>query len=177
MLFRSENIHTIDCTLSPDQITGFCERYEQQIAALGGIDIQLLGLGKGGHVIFNEPGSMINSPTRLVHLDTQTRISLASDFFGMEHVPQKAVTIGIRTILQAKRVIMMAWGEGKTKVTKNTIERAVTDAVPTSFMQQHMNATVYLDHSAASELCRVKTPWLVGQCNWTDRLEIGRAHV
>lgn len=166
----SENIHTFDCTLPPDQIADHCNQYEQQIAALGGIDIQLLGLGKGGHVIFNEPGSMVNSQTRLVHLDTQTRISLASDFFGMEHVPQKAVTIGIRTILQAKRVIMMAWGEGKTKVAKNTIEGPVTDAVPTSFMQQHMNAAVYLDHSAASELTRVKTPWLVGQCNWTDRL-------
>ena len=165
-----ENIHFFDGTIEPDKVQDFCSRYEQQIASLGGIDIQLLGMGKGGHVIFNEPGSMLNSKTRLVNLDTQTKISLAADFFGLEHVPQTAFTLGISTILQAKEVIMMAWGEGKAKVAKNTIEGAVTDTMPTSFIQQHLDASIYLDHAASTELRRVKTPWKVGSCQWTDRL-------
>ena len=165
-----ENINFPDSTLSPELVDGFCAAYDRKIAALGGIDLQILGIGRTGHVGCNEPGSMVNSLTRLITLDTTTRIDAADEFFGEEYVPRYAITMGIGTILSAKKLILMAWGEGKAHVIRDAVEGNITDMLPTSYLQNHPNAKVILDLAAASELTRIKTPWLVGTCNWNDRL-------
>jgi len=165
-----ENINFPDGLLAPELIAGFCAAYDRKISSLGGIDLQILGIGRTGHIAFNEPGSMINSLTRLITLDTITRIDAAGDFFGEEFVARRAITMGIGTILAAKKLILMAWGEGKARVIRNAVEGPVTDSLPTSYLQNHPNAKVVLDMAAASELTRMKTPWLVGSCNWNDRL-------
>jgi len=165
-----ENINYPDGSLAPELIDGFCAAYDRKIASLGGIDLQILGIGRTGHIACNEPGSMINSLTRLITLDTITRIDAAGDFFGEEFVPRRAITMGIGTILSAKKLILMAWGESKSCVIRNAVEGPVTDSLPTSYLQNHPNTKIVLDLAAASELTRVKTPWLVGTCNWNDRL-------
>lgn len=165
-----ENINIPDGTLPKEKISAFCREYEQKIDALGGIDIQVLGIGRTGHIGFNEPGSSEKSLTRLVTLDQVTRIDAASDFFGEENVPRKAITMGVGSILKAKMSIMMAWGEGKAAVIKKALEGEVTDQIPSSFLQKHNNCLVVLDDAAASELVRVKTPWLLESVDWDDRL-------
>ena len=165
-----ENINMIDGSIAPEMIDGFCAAYESKIKSLGGIDLQILGIGQTGHIACNEPGSMVNSFTRLITLDTTTRINAASDFFGEEYVPRCAITMGIGTIVAAKKLILMAWGEGKSHVIRNAVEGPLTDMLPTSYLQNHPNAKIVLDAAAASELTRVKTPWLVGSCKWNDRL-------
>ncbi|NMM50135.1 glucosamine-6-phosphate deaminase [Marinigracilibium pacificum] len=164
------NVHVPDGTLDPVEIQAYCERYEEKILELGGLDIQILGIGRTGHIGFNEPGSQINSRTRLITLDHITRIDAASDFFGEDFVPKKAITMGVGTILKAKRVILMAWGEGKAGVVKRTVEGEVSDTVPATYLQMHPNATIVIDEAAADELVRIKSPWLVGDCLWTDRM-------
>ena len=164
------NINFLDGSLAPEHVDSFCAAYDRKITSLGGIDLQILGIGRTGHIAGNEPGSMINSVTRLITLDTITRIDAAGDFFGEEFVPRAAITMGIGNILAAKKLILMAWGEGKAHVIRDAVEGPVTDMLPTSFLQNHPNAKVVLDLAAASELTRVKTPWLVGRCNWNDRL-------
>ncbi len=164
------NIHIPDGTLSKDQVAGFCKEYDQQIANLGGIDLQILGVGRTGHIGFNEPGSSERSVTRMITLDQVTRIDAASDFFSEENVPKKAITMGVGTILQSKRIIMMAWGEGKGHIIKKAVEGPITDQIPSTFLQKHNNTLVVLDEAAASQLTAVKTPWLVNSCEWTDKL-------
>ncbi|MDR1864427.1 MAG: glucosamine-6-phosphate deaminase [Bacteroidales bacterium] len=165
-----DNINFPDGSTPPELVAGFCAGYDRKIASLGGIDLQILGIGRTGHVGFNEPGSMVNSPTRLISLDTITRVDAAADFFGEEFVPRRAITMGLGGILSAKRIVLLAWGEGKARIIRHAVEGPVTDSLPTSYLQNHPNAKVVLDLSAASELTRVKTPWLVGVCNWNDRL-------
>ncbi|MDR0814683.1 MAG: 6-phosphogluconolactonase, partial [Bacteroidales bacterium] len=165
-----ENIHFPDGSLAPEQIADFCAGYDRQIAGLGGIDFQILGIGFTGHIGFNEPGSTVNSPTRLISLDTITRVNAASDFFGEQFVPRRAITMGLGAILSAKKIVLLAWGEGKARIIRDAIEGPMTDSIPTSSLQKHANAKVVLDLAAASELTRVKTPWLVGTCEWSDRL-------
>ncbi len=165
-----ENINFPDGSLAPELVAGFCAAYDRKINGLGGLDLQVLGIGRTGHIGCNEPGSMINSPTRLITLDSITRVDAAGDFFGEEFVPRRAITMGLGTILAAKKLILLAWGEGKARIIRNAVEGPVTDLLPTSYLQNHPNAKVVLDLAAASELTRVKTPWLVGSCNWTDRL-------
>ncbi|MDR3094954.1 MAG: glucosamine-6-phosphate deaminase [Bacteroidales bacterium] len=165
-----ENIHFPDGSLAPEQIADFCAGYDRQIAGLGGIDLQILGIGFTGHIGFNEPGSTVNSLTRLISLDTVTRVNAASDFFGEQFVPRRAITMGLGAILSAKKIVLLAWGEGKARIIRDAIEGPATDSIPTSFLQKHANAKVVLDLAAASELTRVKTPWLVGTCEWNDRL-------
>lgn len=163
-------IHIPDGTLPKEKVADFCREYEAKIDALGGIDIQILGIGRTGHIGFNEPGSTEKSFTRLVTLDQVTRIDAASDFFGEENVPRKAITMGVGSILKAKRVIMMAWGEGKAKVIKKAVEGPITDQIPSSFLQKHDNCLVILDEAASSELVRIKTPWLIDSIDWNDAL-------
>ena len=115
---RPENVHVPDGTVPPEQVAAYCQRYEEQIREAGGIDLQLLGIGRTGHVGFNEPGSGTASRTRLITLDHVTRIDAASDFFGEENVPRSAITMGVGTILDARHIILMAWGEGKAAVVK-----------------------------------------------------------
>ncbi len=167
---EKQNIHIPDGTIEAKDVNRFCFEYERQMAEVGGIDIQILGIGRTGHIGFNEPGSAKDSMTRLITLDHLTRIDAASDFFGEENVPRTAMTMGVGTILKSRRIILMAWGEGKAKMIKTTLEGQITDTVPATYLQAHPNTTVVLDEAASAELTRTKTPWLVGTCEWTNRL-------
>ena len=161
-----ENIHIPDGTIAPDEIDNYCKSYEEIIESLGGIDIQLLGIGRTGHIGFNEPGSAIHSKTRRVWLDPVTRKDAASSFFGEQFVPKQAITMGVDTIMKAKKVILMAWGEGKSNIIYRTVEGAISDQVPATFLQHQNDCVFVLDKASASELTREKTPWLVGSCQW-----------
>ena len=165
-----ENVHIPDGTLSIEKVKDYCRAYEQKIVDCGGLDLQLLGIGRTGHIGFNEPGSSITSATRLVKLDPLTITDAAKDFIKEEYVPLRALTMGVGTIMKARKIILMAWGEGKAKILQETVEGKVSDEVPASFLQQHPNAEVVVDQWAALELTRIKTPWLVGMCAWDDNL-------
>jgi glucosamine-6-phosphate deaminase len=165
-----KNINIPDGTISKQKVAAFCRAYEKKIDALGGIDIQILGIGRTGHIGFNEPGSSDRTETRLITLDQVTRIDAASDFFGEENVPQNALTMGVGTILKSKRTIMMAWGEGKAPIVQKAVEGPVTDQVPSTYLQRHPNPLVVLDEAASSQLTKVKTPWLLQSCEWDDKL-------
>lgn len=164
------NIHIPDGTLAPDEVDAFCAEYERKIKAAGGIDVQVLGIGRTGHIGFNEPGSPRNSRTRLVTLDSITRRDAASGFFGEENVPNQAITMGVASILDARRVFLMAFGEHKAAVVYKALEQPPTEAISASFLQEHPDATVVLDEAAAAELTAIKRPWEVGSCNWTPEL-------
>src|SRR5688500_9233950 len=157
-----KNVHVPDGTIPRERVNEYCQKYEQWIKEAGGLDLQILGIGRTGHVGFNEPGSPRDSRTRLITLDKVTRMDAASDFFGEWNVPRKAITMGIDTILSARKVLLMAWGEGKAPVIKRAVEGDVTTQVAASFLQQHANARIVLDTAAAAELTRFKTPWLLG---------------
>ncbi len=161
-----QNIHIPDGTLPAEKVFDACMAYEKKIVELGGLDLQILGVGRTGHIGFNEPGSHLNSATRMVTLDHVTRVDAAADFFNQDNVPRKAITIGVGTIMKAKRIILMAWGEGKASIIAKTIEGVQIDAVPATFLQNHRNVTVVLDDAASATLTRIKTPWLVNSCTW-----------
>ncbi len=165
-----DQIHIPDGTIDEEEINEYCSSYEQKIQDAGGIDIQLLGIGRTGHIGFNEPGSRPDSRTRLITLDRITRKDAASDFFGEEHVPRRAITMGVGTILDADRIIMMAWGEGKAPVIQDAVEGSVRESIPATYLQEHDNAQVILDEAASEHLTRRKTPWLLTTCNWDDHL-------
>ncbi|MBK8922819.1 MAG: glucosamine-6-phosphate deaminase [Saprospirales bacterium] len=169
-----ENIHIPDGTITKEHIAQFCAEYEAKIRSFGGLDLQVLGIGRTGHIGFNEPGSGENSRTRLITLDHITITDAASDFFGEENVPRKAITMGVGTIMAARRVILMAWGEGKAKIIREAVEGPVSDHVPATYLQKHPQASVILDTAASAELTRIKTPWLVGEVKW-DVLLIKKA--
>ena len=164
----SENINIPDGTLAPKKVRDYCKAYEKKIADLGGLDFQLLGIGRTGHVGFNEPGSNINSQTRLVTLDHLTRYDAAGAFQGIDNVPSKAITMGIKTILSAKRIVLLAWGINKSEIILKAVEGILTANIPTTYLQKHENTTLVLDHQAASGLTRIKTPWITGNCDWSD---------
>jgi glucosamine-6-phosphate deaminase len=163
-------IHIPDGTLPHQSVQRYCLDYEHKIKEAGGIDIQILGIGRTGHIGFNEPGSARESITRLITLDHLTRIDAASDFFGEENVPRRAITMGVGTIMRSRKIILMAWGEGKARIIKSAVEGPVTDLLPASFLQDHPNASIVLDEAASAELTRVKNPWLVGSCQWNKKL-------
>lgn len=167
---KPENIHIPDGTLKKDGVAAFCEEYEAKIAQVGGLDVQILGIGRTGHIGFNEPGSTIDSKTRLITLDRLTMLDAASGFFGIENVPRRAITMGVGTILQAKKIYMMAWGEGKANIVRETIEGAMNTSIPATFLQQHKQTEVILDTAAAAELTRIKTPWLASPIKWNNFL-------
>ncbi len=166
-----ENVNIPDGTIPFDELTQYCIDYEMKIKNAGGLDFQLLGIGRTGHVGFNEPGSHINSGTRIITLDHITRVDASFDFNGIDFVPKRAVTMGVSTILRSKRIVLMAWGQNKAGIIKRTIQGDISSEVPATFLQNHNNATFVLDQSAASELTRNKTPWLVGECLWTPELK------
>ena len=173
---RPENVHIPDGTVPAEQVGEFCRRYEEQIQEAGGIDLQVLGIGRTGHIGFNEPGSGPASRTRLITLDHITRTDAASDFYGEENVPRRAVTMGVGTILEARAIVLLAWGEGKAAVVKRMVEGDMTDSVPATYLQRHPNVRVSLDQAAAAELTRVKTPWLAHvPCNWHDAAQVRKA--
>ncbi|HYW34749.1 MAG TPA: glucosamine-6-phosphate deaminase [Balneolaceae bacterium] len=165
-----EQVHIPDGTIAEEDIPAYCDRYEAQIQQAGGIDLQLLGIGRTGHIGFNEPGSRPNSRTRLITLDKITRKDAASDFFGEEYVPRRAITMGIGTILDARQIILMAWGESKSPIVKEAIEGDIKELVPATYLQNHADAGVILDQAASAELTRTKTPWLLTRCEWDDNL-------
>ena len=163
-----DNINIPSGSIKESQVRDFCKDYEKKINDLGGLDFQLLGIGRTGHIGFNEPGSNINSQTRLVTLDHLTRYDAARAFYGIENVPNKAITMGIKTILSAKRIVLLAWGINKREIIKKAIEDSLTPNIPTTYLQKHDNTTLVLDRQAASGLTRIKTPWLTGNCDWAD---------
>jgi glucosamine-6-phosphate deaminase len=164
------NINVPDGTITAEDAEDYCARYEQKIRRAGGIDLQVLGIGRTGHIGFNEPGSTRHSRTRLVTLDPVTRRDASSSFFGEENVPQWALTMGVGTILDARKIVLMSFGEHKAGVVQRAVEGPVTDAVAASFLQEHPDATFLLDHAAAGALGAVARPWTIGPIEWTPAL-------
>jgi len=167
---NKQNIFSPDGTIPKDTIFEHCRLYEQRIESFGGIDILLLGIGRVGNIGFNEPGSQANSNTRLILLDNTSRNDAAKLFGGTENVPISSITMGISTILAAKKIFLMAWGDDKAQMIKETVEGKVSDTIPASYLQVHNNTRVAIDLSAASNLTRIQRPWLVTSCEWNDKL-------
>lgn len=165
-----KNYHIPDGQIGLENIKQYCEEYEHKIQAAGGIDFQLLGIGRNGHIGFNEPGSHISSSTRLITLDRITRSDAAVDFSGIANVPRKAITMGINTILSAKRIVLLAWGERKADIIKMAVEGPVTEFVPASYLQAHPNTSLVVDDAAAGLLTRKKAPWLTEDVEWTKQM-------
>ena len=165
-----KNVHIPDGTLSIEKIPAFCLEYEKKITALGGLDLQILGIGRTGHIGFNEPGSAPNSGTRLVTLDDLTRRDASRDFGGKENVPTKAITMGIGTIFKAREIILMAWNRKKASIIKKAVEGEISSEVPATYLQLSDHVEFILDQDAASELTRFNTPWLVKDCTWDEPL-------
>lgn len=175
---KQENIHipdgqvgiAADGSIDGDAVEDYCARYEQLIRRSGGIDLQILGIGRTGHVGFNEPGSTRHSRTRLVTLDPVTRRDAASGFYGEENVPHQAITMGVGTIMEAKKIVIMAFGEHKAPIVQRAVEGDMTDAIAASFLQTHPDSTFLLDEAASSYLTPVRRPWVTGSINWTPKL-------
>jgi glucosamine-6-phosphate deaminase len=169
---RPENVHIPEGELPREAVDEACARYEMAIADVGGIDFQILGIGKTGHIGFNEPGSGVESRTRLVHLDAVTRKDAAADFFGEENVPREALTMGVATILAAREIAILATGEHKAAIVRRAVEGEVDIEVAATFLQRHPNTTFYVDDSAAADLTRIATPWLLDEVEWTTELMV-----
>jgi len=163
------NIHIPNGELPKEDIKKHCIKYEQLIEAVGGIDLQILGIGNNGHIGFNEPGSSVYSKTRMVSLDNITRIANAYEFQNISQVPRMAVTMGISTILKSRKILLMAWGM-KAPIVAKTVEGFVSEHVPASILQQHNDCTFVVDQTASEELTRIKYPWLTGECEWTPQM-------
>ena len=163
-----DRIFIPDGTISQDALAESCLRFENEIAELGGIDMLILGIGRTGHIGFNEPGSGTDSRTRPITLDAMTRIDAASNFFGVENVPRRAITMGVGTILDARRIILLAFGEGKSSIVARSVEGEVAPAVPATFLQRHDDVEFFLDRSAAANLTPIRSPWLVDEVRWDD---------
>lgn len=159
-----------DGRLQMEQIPAYCKEYEQKIEDLGGLDLQLLGIGGNGHIGFNEPGSLVDSKTRLIALNHTTRAGAASDFGGLSATPKKGITLGVKAIMSARRVLLMAWGESKADVIKQAVEGPVNEQVPASYLQAHPSTTFVIDEAAAQQLTKYKSPWLVESVNWDSQM-------
>ncbi len=170
------NIHIPDGDLDKKMIDNFCKEYEKKIKSYGGIDIQILGIGANGHIGFNEPGSNLNSITRLVKLDYQTRYDARLNFNGIKNVPSSAITMGIKTILASKRIILMAWGKSKSNAIKKAVEVRQNVKVPASLIQSHHNATIVLDTDSSSLLTQISHPWQVGEQTLDDEMTTRAIH-
>lgn len=167
---KAENIYTPDGTLPQDEVQEYCRQYEHLIKELGGMDVILLGIGRMGNIATNEPGSSLTSTSRLILIDETAREEMKMSFGSQETVPPCSITMGIETILSARKIFLTAWGEEKADIIKKTVEGKVTDAVPASFLQTHNDAHVVIDLPAAAKLTRIQHPWLVASCKWTDKL-------
>src|SRR2546426_3638890 len=167
---RPEQVHIPDGGVPRETFAEHCAAYERAIVEAGGIDFQMLGIGKSGHIGFNEPGSSPDERTRLVTLDTVTRKDASADFFGEDNVPREAITMGVASILEAREIALIATGEHKADIVARAVEGEVSQDVAATFLQRHANATAYLDLAAAAELTRIKTPWVLGPVEWTPEL-------
>jgi len=167
-----KNINIPDGTIDKDEVNDYCREYEQKIKDAGGIDIQLLGIGRTGHIGFNEPGSRPDSRTRMITLDVVTRKDAASNFFGEEFVPRHAITMGVKTIMEAHKVFLMAWSEGKAPIVKEAVEGEIRESIPATYLQEHPNAMVVLDEQH-QQSCPVSTRpgWLRLVSGMTSRFE------
>ncbi len=165
-----QNYHLPDGMITKENVKEHCLSYEQQIEEACGLDLQILGIGTNGHIGFNEPGSGIYTKTRLTTLDNSTRLANSYEFGNMTEVPRMAITMGISTILKSKKIILMAWGQAKASVIKKAVEDDDTEDVPASLLQNHDDCTFIIDETAASALTRFKSPWLTGECEWTNRM-------
>ncbi|TAJ56168.1 MAG: glucosamine-6-phosphate deaminase [Chitinophagaceae bacterium] len=163
------NIHIPNGSWPKDEIKKYCAEYEGKMEKAGGVDLQILGIGLNGHIGFNEPGSSIYSRTRLVNLQNTTRIANTYEFENISKVPRLAITMGIGNILKAKRIILMGWGQ-KAAIIARAVEGDVTEQIPASILQQHEDCTFVIDEAAATELTRIKSPWLTGDCEWTPQM-------
>ena len=166
---KAENIHTPDGSISQDEVIEHCHAYEQLIAAEGGIDIALLGIGSMGNIASNEPGSTLSSTSRIILIDQTSRDEMTNSFGTQEQVPPCSITMGIHTLLSAHKLFITAWGEEKSDIVEKIVEGPITDAVPASFIQTHNDAKFFIDLSAASKLTRIVHPWLVTNCEWNDK--------
>lgn len=166
---KAENIHTPDGSISQDEVIEHCHAYEQLIAAEGGIDIALLGIGRMGNIATNEPGSTLSSTNRIILIDQTSRDEMTNSFGTQEQVPPCSITMGIHTLLSAHKLFITAWGEEKSDIVEKIVEGPITDAVPASFIQTHNDAKFFIDLSAASKLTRIVHPWLVTNCEWNDK--------
>lgn len=164
------NCHIPDGTTAKEEIKQHCAAYEQKIADAGGIDLQILGIGVNGHIGFNEPGSSIFTKTRLTTLTNSTRLANSYEFANISAVPRLAITMGIGTIIKAKKIILLAWGSTKAPVIRESVEGDDTEHVPASLLQNHDDVTFVVDEAAAAELTRYKSPWLTGECEWNDTM-------
>jgi len=162
----AENVHVPDGMIARSEVFEYCRKYEERIREAGGIDLQVLGIGRTGHIGFNEPGSAVDSRTRMVTLDRLTRRDAARDFRGEANVPEYAITMGVGTILEAREIALLAWGESKAAILRAAIEGLQTDTVPASFLQRHSNCQCFIDETAAGELTRFRLPWKVGPVYW-----------
>jgi glucosamine-6-phosphate deaminase len=169
---RPENVHIPRGDVPRERLDDECRRYEETIRAAGGIDIQLLGIGRTGHIGFNEPGSGVGSRTRVVTLDLVTRQDAAADFFGEENVPREAITMGVATILDAREILILATGEHKAAIVRRAVEGEEDHEIAATFLQRHPHTTFFLDRAAAAALTRVATPWLLGPVEWTTDLAV-----
>ena len=154
------NINIPSGYIKSNKIEKHCVDFENKIKNAGGLDLQLLGIGRNGHIGFNEPGSIESSVTRKVKVELTTRFDAASEFGGINNVPKDAISMGIKTIMNAKRVLLVAWGDGKAKIIKKSIEEDENELVPASFLQKHNNCLFILDKESSSQLNRMNCPWV-----------------
>jgi glucosamine-6-phosphate deaminase len=169
---KPENVHIPNGSVAREKLNAETQGYEQAIREAGGIDLQILGIGKTGHIGFNEPGSGIESRTRVIALDTITRRDAAADFFGEDNVPTEAITMGVATIMEAREVALIATGEHKAAIIRRAVEGEPVPDVAATYLQAHANAVFYVDPAAAADLTRVRTPWIVGEVEWTRDVEM-----
>lgn len=167
---KSENIYSLDGFTEQENIQEHCQLYEQKISEVGGIDIMLLGVGRMGNIAANEPGSVLSSSSRLILIDSLAREEMTLSFGSQEAVPPCSITMGVSTILRARKVFLTAWGESKADIIQQSVEGKISDAIPASFLQTHNDAHVVVDLSAAGRLTRIIHPWLVTSCIWDDKL-------
>lgn len=166
-----EQINIPDGTVTLEEVYDHCLDYEKRIVDAGGLDLQILGIGRTGHIGFNEPGSAADSITRMITLDRVTRQDAAADFMGVANVPRSAITMGVGTILKARRLVLMAWGGNKAEIVRDAVEGEMTDQVSASFLQGHDNATFLIDSAASTQLTRFRYPWLVGAVSWDSQMK------
>jgi len=164
-----KNIHLPNGEWTKENLKENCIHYEHIIENTGGIDLQILGIGKNGHIGFNEPGSSFHSKTRVIHLDQQTRIANTYEFHDLNKVPKLAITVGISSIMKAKKIVLLAWGD-KASIIAKSVEGDVTEQIPASVLQNHDDCTFVIDEIASSELTRNKAPWLTGSNEWTPQM-------
>ena len=168
---QKDNINIPNGIIKKEEINNYCSKYEEKIVNEGGIDFQLLGIGRTGHIGFNEPGSNYDSITRLVHLDYLTRNDARKSFNGIDNVPTTAITMGIKTIRKSKRIVLVAWGNNKSSVVQKAIEGNIDSNISASYLQNHKNVTFVLDNAASDDLTRIKSPWRTGSCKWSEELK------